>query len=140
MLWMLLAATDCPPLDSAAGQRMKAAGEICDNWTAEARAKRAKAPVATPALQAKIKKAFEFELLDAPSARYYWPNVMKQEFYCGFFNAKNRMGAYSGWKRYVVTFENGKADKPIVFSSDDTIFTPTLTRACDDAGYPSEPG
>lgn len=57
----------------------------------------------SPAQQAAIKNHFYAQLLDGPSTRWKWPaNGLSQGYYCGWLNAKNRFGAYTGWTGFVV--------------------------------------
>lgn len=71
--------------------------------------------------------SFKDKLFDGESARYRWPKVIsgneKAHTYCGFVNAKNRYGAYVGFKQYVSIFgPDGKGG----------IFAATLKIAGDD--------
>lgn len=50
-----------------------------------------------------IRTAVKRELLDPDSARFRWnPEMLEPEHYCGFVNAKNRMGGYVGFKAFIV--------------------------------------
>lgn len=49
------------------------------------------------------KRAFDEQLLDHTSARFRDVHGDAGAV-CGFVNAKNRMGAYTGWTRFVVMF------------------------------------
>lgn len=66
--------------------------------------------VSTPnaTLQRSIKSHFDAELLDGLSARWKWPAQRSPTMYCGWVNAKNRMGAYTGWTPFAVLIEKGK--------------------------------
>lgn len=45
----------------------------------------------------------EGDLFDAESARWRWPDYVEgRKVYCGYLNAKNRMGAYVGFKPFMV--------------------------------------
>lgn len=53
----------------------------------------------TPKVLADAREAFNESLLDYPSARFR--DARGNAFVlCGFVNAKNRMGAYTGWERF----------------------------------------
>jgi hypothetical protein len=57
----------------------------------------------TPALQARIKRYFDADLLDGASARWKWPtHNFPNGLYCGWVNAKNRIGAFTGWQGFYV--------------------------------------
>ena len=64
----------------------------------------------TAAQQATIKAYFDADLLDGASARWKWPALSKEKpgIYCGWVNAKNRMGAYTGWQPFYVSFDGPK--------------------------------
>ncbi len=53
----------------------------------------------TPSLVAGAKAALDERLFDYPSARFRDVRG-RDKVLCGFVNAKNRMGAYSGWSRF----------------------------------------
>lgn len=65
-----------------------------------------------------IKERFEMRLFDFFSAKFkfeeptqYWIKDFSGQLYVGYgvpiyINAKNRFGAYTGWKKYVVLFRN----------------------------------
>ena len=84
--------------------------------------------------QALIKAHFDNALLDGTSARWKWQLQRHPQVYCGWVNAKNRLGAYSGWKPYYVMFgKTGKVDKgEIVGEGDSTIM---LDAFCISWGY-----
>jgi hypothetical protein len=88
----------------------------------------------TPARQAQIKARFDNVLLDGVSARWKWQPQRSRLLYCGWVNAKNRMGAYSGWSPYYVMFEkSGRiTSAKIVGSGDSPIVLETL---CNSVGY-----
>lgn len=77
----------------------------------------------TKAEQAEIKRYFDAELLDGPSARWKWPARVSKGSYCGWVNAKNRMGAYTGWKPfYFIKLDNGKPAGGIAGSASSVMF------------------
>ena len=54
-----------------------------------------------------VRDQFDAELFDYPAARFRTvvaatPHGGRGVRLCGFVNSKNRMGAYSGWKAFVV--------------------------------------
>lgn len=113
---------DCPPRGSIYRERMIAAGERCaddvrdqeiEQKQAEDLIKRGrdfKDRPAPPALQSRVKLFMDREvLLDGLSARYQFPPWRHPDFYCFQVNAKNSMGAYTGWTDYgVVIGSDGK--------------------------------
>lgn len=58
-----------------------------------------------------IRREFDSRLLDYPSARFRDVRVTinasvegeRGAYLCGFVNAKNRMGAYTGWQQFMVS-------------------------------------
>ena len=59
---------------------------------------------AKDAVEASIKD----RLFDGDSARWRWPERIEgQDFYCGFVNAKNSYGAYTGFKPFMVMLVQG---------------------------------
>lgn len=55
----------------------------------------------TQAERAVIMKKADEVLFDGPSARWQWPDKLNdKDSYCGFINAKNRMGGYTGWRPF----------------------------------------
>lgn len=91
----------------------------------------------TPAVQATIKRYWETELVDAPSARWLWPLQRDSKLYCGWINAKNRLGGYGGWTPYVIIFEGTKIKEGYFLPG-----RPEMARAmgsnCVEAGYDVE--
>jgi hypothetical protein len=49
-----------------------------------------------------IQAALDRKLLDGASARYAWPSKRAPGSYCGWVNAKNSYGAYTGWNIFLV--------------------------------------
>ena len=86
------------------------------------------------------------ELFDGESARWRWPkHVPEFGLYCGFVNAKNRLGAYTGFKPFMVIGgvpgDNVSVGKYLVanvkFSTnneDDTV-TGVVKQMCSSKGY-----
>lgn len=90
----------------------------------------------TPSLLAGAKTALDERLLDYPSARFR--DVRGDDkVLCGFFNAKNRMGAYTGWARfgYVAL---GNAPKLYVESADDESADIMLDAFCGEDGLKNQ--
>lgn len=57
----------------------------------------------TPANRREIIVQIKDNLIDGDSARWRWPkHAEKFGLYCGFVNAKNRMGAYTGFAPFMV--------------------------------------
>lgn len=60
----------------------------------------------TPAQFADARRVLEDRLFDYPAARFR--TVRANDFMiCGEVNAKNRLGAFTGWKRFGVSFNEG---------------------------------
>lgn len=54
----------------------------------------------------------KFKLLDGESARWRWPKHVEEfGLYCGFVNAKNHMGAYTGFTPFMVIGGVGNGPK-----------------------------
>lgn len=57
-------------------------------------------------LQTGIRNKLDLELLDGASARFKWlPLKNSKGFYCGLLNAKNSLGAYTGFKPFLAEFD-----------------------------------
>lgn len=52
--------------------------------------------------KADIVRQIKDDLTDGESARWRWPRQVDSAVYCGWVNAKNRMGAYAGWAPFLV--------------------------------------
>lgn len=85
-------------------------------------------------LKSKIRSHLDTVLLDGQSARYIWPEVKSPRVYCGFVNAKNRLGGYTGYRLFYVQ-TNGSPIKA-TFDSDTLALA---SMVCDEAGYPLSP-
>lgn len=96
-----------------------------------------------PGEKAAIVKAFDALLLDGLSARWRWPTPAEEGTaitYCGFVNGKNSMGAYTGYRPFMVALvRRNKPRQPIASlatlgnpGSDDEQITITL---CTRHGY-----
>lgn len=86
------------------------------------------------------------KLLDGESARWRWPkHVAEFGLYCGFVNAKNRMGAYTGFTPFMVLGGVGDGPKATgqfkVFSATLATDDPSdgdtvvVNKMCADKGY-----
>lgn len=84
----------------------------------------------SPDLQAKVRTYFDNALRDGPSARWRWEKLKGGKVVCGYVNAKNALGAYSGWSPFVfvVADETGS-----VFDERDAWIFETV---CHDAPVP----
>lgn len=77
-------------------------------WTAALILAAAQAPAAqfprdlTAEDRAMIERQVRRELIDPESARFRWaPQMLESDIYCGFVNAKNHMGGYTGFKLFM---------------------------------------
>ena len=95
-------------------------------------------------MKTSIQAAFDAKLLDGQSARYRWPNENKNGVvYCGFVNAKNSFGAFTGFKPFYVLglHANGaRGDgsyKPLDVRLLDAegLMTTNLLKQCVEAGF-----
>lgn len=66
------------------------------------------APAFTADHRAVISEAVGKLLADPYSAQYEWPEVRNPTLYCGWVNAKNRLGAYTGYQQFMVMYSIGK--------------------------------
>lgn len=122
MLLALAAAEpiDCPPVGSAARDRLKSAGEICrddqertDKLVAEGRKFRERGAAFKdrpfPAeMRTQVRAVMNQDLRDGPTARYQWLAWKHPDVYCFEVNGKNAFGAYSGWSTYAVNISKGR--------------------------------
>lgn len=85
-------------------------------------------------LQAAIKESVGKQLADPFSAQYDWQPVKDDMLYCGWVNAKNSFGAYTGYQPFMVLYFTGnKSGKAKVV---DASMTPTVvSKMCLDKGY-----
>lgn len=63
-----------------------------------------------PADKATIAKVVKNQLKDADSAKFRWPAPRAFGLYCGWVNAKNSYGGYTGFEPFMVT--GGIGDGP----------------------------
>lgn len=100
----------------------------------------------SPASKRDIIAQVKDKLLDGESARWRWPkHVAEFGLYCGFVNAKNRMGAYTGFTPFMVLGGVGDGPKATgqfkVFSATLATDNPSdgdtvvVNKMCADKGY-----
>lgn len=73
-------------------------------------------------------------LIDGASARYIWPIQKNDVGYCGWVNAKNTFGAYTGYRIFYVLGARTNAGIYKVNGPPD--FDEIAERMCRDLGYP----
>lgn len=84
-------------------------------------------------VQTAIKTAIGKKLADPYSAQYDWQPIKNETVYCGWVNAKNQFGAYTGYQPFMVLYSITGSGKPLIFSSD---LTPNVVTAmCLEKGY-----
>lgn len=95
---------------------------------------------AVPTAAAKTRDAFDRRLADYPSARFREVRAVRADAnpapnirFCGLVNAKNRMGAYGGWERFVAVQGYLKFDGD--GSADLEVFCDADTNTADTADY-----
>lgn len=81
--------------------------------------------------KAEVRAAFDRKLFDGTSARYLFEPAKSDDFVCVWVNAKNRMGAFTGWTVYIVS----KSKAGEVSISDSDVMTELF---CGEAGEPSQ--
>lgn len=93
------------------------------------------ATAALTPIQAEIKEDFNSRLLDGESARYTWPERIDKRAYCGFVNARNRLGAYTGYQLFMTFTKKGQ---PVDVRLDEAP-THIIRTVCESLGYPLSP-
>lgn len=84
--------------------------------------------------KATIKDAVGRHLKDPFSAQYEWPEVRSGTVYCGFVNAKNAFGAYSGYQPFLVLYYVNQRTKKVVIVQSE--LTPNIVgQMCPESGY-----
>lgn len=68
-------------------------------------------------LRGKIRTAVRAKLNDPDSARFRWLPRVEGSVYCGFVNAKNRLGGYAGFAPFMVMIVPGTRG-PVVMAMD----------------------
>ena len=98
-------ASGCPSPDDATGRfRIRNGERSCVEIAKDEIAPRA----ITAAEKRRIIDHFDLLLVDGPSARWRWGQVVRGHVACFRVNSKNRMGGYAGWSRYTFDLETGK--------------------------------
>lgn len=77
--------------------------------------------------------AFDRQMIDYPSARFRDVHADRRRI-CGYVNGKNRLGAYSGWKRFVVM---GIEDAEAQIEGDED-FPGAISMMCDEDPIPHD--
>ena len=104
---MAQASPDCPTEETLAGRYRILSGETpC----AEAEKRSLTGRPISAAEKRRIIAYFDGLLLDGPSARWKWGKVVNETTACFSINAKNRMGAYTGWELYFFDLKTGRGD------------------------------
>lgn len=91
----------------------------------------------SPALQRSIRNHFDTVLLDGPSARWKWPAAKNGKLYCGWVNAKNTMGAYTGWTPFYVIVEGSQVAAGGLIDNQRTV-AQLMREKCQESGYDVE--
>ena len=68
-----------------------------------------------------IQNKLDTVLIDGQSARHKWVARKNTTAYCGWVNAKNQMGAYTGWKPYYILYA-----KPTVIDKFEIVLGPVF--------------
>lgn len=108
-LIFMVQVADCPDPETAGGRFRIRQGELsCEQQAENAAKEKIPARPISAAEQRRIIAHFDLILLDGPSARWRWGKVERGHVAWFMVNAKNRMGAYTGWSCYSFDFETGK--------------------------------
>lgn len=108
-LFFMAQVADCPDSETASGRFRIRQGELsCEQQAENAAKEKIPARPITAAEQRRIIAHFDTILVDGPSARWRWGNVVRGHVACFSVNSKNRMGGYSGWGRYTFDLETGE--------------------------------
>lgn len=114
MLWsplLLAAAVPCVAGDSPSDLRRIAAGDrSCESL-------KPKVPPRVPSVreQERVRAYFDNELFDGPAARWKFESVKGSQV-CGMVNAKNRFGAYVGWRGFIFDLKDATGS---IYDEDD---------------------
>lgn len=82
-------------------------------------------------------KSLKDQMLDGETARWRWPDQIPGDWYCGFVNAKNRFGAYVGFRPYMTMLMQGSkgwVSAPVVVGGDDRS-SKVASSMCREKGY-----
>lgn len=116
-LTLLAQAPDCPTDETAYGRMRIRTGEAsCAEQAAEIAKQQIPPRKTTQAEKQRIIARFDDLLVDGPSARWKWGDVVRGSVACFSVNSKNRMGGYTGWTRYSFDLETGDAQNLDSFS------------------------
>lgn len=74
------------------------------------------------------------QLADPYSAQYEWQPLRDGIAYCGFVNAKNRFGAYAGYRPFFVLYYVGQQSRRFTVARVD-MDPAVVSRMCPEAGY-----
>lgn len=94
---------------------------------------------------AEIRRVFDREMLDYPSARFRDVHVTvnldvpapRGAYLCGYVNGKNRMGAYTGWQQFVAS---DYLDGSVTLRTGDEIMDALVDVPCGEGGnHASDP-
>lgn len=85
--------------------------------------------------QAEIRRVVGGKLKDGESARWQWPVPTTQGqtiAYCGFVNAKNSYGGYTGFAQFFVLLTRGAhpSASGVAIGGDDALSTQIVDRLC----------
>lgn len=94
-------------------------------------------PGAQPSAElfAKVRDALDEQLFDYPSTRFREVTA-DDAVVCGRLNAKNRMGAYTGWTRFGAFYRDGKVS---LYVDDPSSPPPLLDLFCGGDRIPQSP-
>jgi hypothetical protein len=89
------------------------------------------------ARQQAIRRYYDAKLFDGSSARWKWPRQHRDRgMYCGWVNARNRLGAYTGWTAYFVSFDAaGKVKDDVMLTDPKDVITDVHAGICTRQGY-----
>ena len=110
---------------------LAATGSIASAAAASTPQELAKASAVYPhAITAEEKAVFEAavrrDLKDPDSARFRWnPEVRDNVIYCGFVNAKNSYGGYTGFKLFLLFHEFNPEGKLVAMMYSDPVYSST---------------
>ncbi len=93
-----------------AGQMELEDGVACRRPRTITRERAASGGPLSAARQQSIRRTMDALLVDGPGSRWLWvPQSGRGDLYCGWTNARNRMGGYTGWQMFVVIFEGNRS-------------------------------
>lgn len=87
--------------------------------------------------KSRIQAEMRGKLLDEVSARFVWPaKTGPNGEVCGYINAKNAFGAYSGYQKFVAFEGKFKLITIMLERQNGDIFVPVVNDACKQVGFP----